>query len=98
MYTDNAIIYQNDYLLLSETADTIIIDLKTAYLSSLFYTKAQSDALYLSSSLLNSFQSRLTNASNSTISLLNQSTNKIKTLSLNGGSTLYGTSINNSSK
>ena len=91
---DNSIIYQNEYLKLSETVDSVMFDIKPEYFSNLYYNKIQSDALYQPLSTMSAYQPRLTNGSNN-ISLLNQSTNKIKTLSVNGGATLNGTSIIN---
>ena len=89
---DNTIIYQNDYLKMIELTDSVLIDLKPEYFSNLYYNKIQSDALYLSSSLYGAFQQRLSNASDVSMSLLNQTTSKIKNLSLLGGIT---TIINN---
>jgi hypothetical protein len=90
-YNSNDITYQNDYLKMIEYTDSILLDLKLDYFSNLYYNKIQSDALYLSSSLYGSFQKTLTNSSNISMSLLNETTSKIKNLSLLSGITSYTT-------
>ena len=94
VFTNDKILHQNDYLELSETSDSIIIDIKGSYrhtytsLTNLFYTKEQSNELFVSSSL-NSFQPRLSNNLETGVTILNETANKIKSLSLINGVTTY---------
>ena len=94
VFTNDKILHQNEYLELSETSDSIIIDIKGSYrhtytsLTNLFYTKNECDELFVSSGL-NSFQPRLSNNLETGVAILNESVNKIKSLSLINGVTTY---------